>query len=175
MALTPKKRLFAREYLRDLNATQAAIRAGYSKASAHAQGHDLLKEPEVDDLVETLRAQREMRVDVKVDDVLRELIALASLDVSEAFDEHGALLPIHEIPLDVRKAIAGFEVEEISAGGGEERAVIGTLRKVKFVSKEKALELLGRHLKMFTDKFEVKVDGSFAELLKKARERAQRR
>jgi hypothetical protein len=65
--LTPKQRAFVLEYLKDRNATQAAIRAGYSEASAHSQAHDLLKNPKVAEFL----AQQEQQM---VTD-LREMFA----------------------------------------------------------------------------------------------------
>jgi phage terminase small subunit len=169
VALTPKERLFAREYLRDLNATRAAIRAGYSKASAASIGSENLQKPDVRDLIDTAIEQRELRVEVKADDVLRELRAMASVDVREAYDENGALLPLHEMSPDVRKMIASVEAEEIFAGRGEERTVVGTLRKVKFWPKDKALELLGRHLRMFVDRVEHGIDKNLEQIITEAR------
>lgn len=152
MALTPKQRLFVREYLRDLNATKAAIRAGYSKASATTEGPRLLENVGVREAIDTALEQREQRVEVKADDVLRELMAMAQVDISEAFDEQGRLLPLHEMSPDVRRMIASVETDELYGGSGKARTEIGVIRKVKFWPKDKALELLGRHLKMFTDK-----------------------
>lgn len=172
--MTPKQRLFVREYLRDLNATQAAIRAGYSKASATTDGPRLLDNAGVREAIDSALAARELRVEVKADDVLRELLVLAATDLRDAYDENGRLLPVHEMPEHVAKAVASVKTFEEFEGTGADRVKVGEVREVKFYSKEKALELLGRHLKMFTDKFEMKVDGSFADMLKKARERARR-
>jgi phage terminase small subunit len=175
VALTPKQRLFVREYLRDLNATQAAVRSGYSRATAEKIGSENLHKPEVKEAIDAALAARELRVEVKADDVLRELLVLAATDLRDAYDETGKLLPPQDMPEHVAKAISSIKVFEEFEGHGADRVKVGEVREVKFYSKEKALELLGRHLKMFTDKFEVKVDGSFADALKKARERAQRR
>jgi len=175
VALTPRQNRFVAEYIKDLNGEKAAIRAGYRAENAKAQASRLLTKANVKREVDAAVERRSLRVEVKADDVLRELLALATVDTSLAYDANGKLLPIREMPADLRRAIAGVEVFEEFEGHGEDRVKVGEVIKVKFWSKEKALELLGRHLKMFTDKFEVKVDGSFADVLKKARERAQRR
>jgi phage terminase small subunit len=73
VALNPKRAAFVREYLIDLNATQAAIRAGYSPKTAGAQGHDLLKNPEIQAELEQALAQRAERVLVTAEDVIKGL------------------------------------------------------------------------------------------------------
>lgn len=169
--LAPRQAKFVAEYLVDLNATAAAIRAGYSQRSAAERGYELLQNSRVRAAIDEAMRRRQERVEVRADDVLRELLRLATVDVGQAFDEHGALRPLQEIPEDVRRAISGIETieEEIA----EER--MGFVRRVRFWDKTKALELLGKHLKMFADKVEVSADGSFGEMLKAARERAAKR
>lgn len=151
MALNPNQARFVEEYLVDLNATQAAIRAGYSERSAHVTGTRLLANAKVREAVDEAKRARAERVEVKQDTVLRELLRIATVDIGQAYDEEGRLRPLKDIPEDVRRAIAGIEVDEI---GGEEGG-IGFTRKVKFWDKPKALELIGKHLKLFTDRFEV--------------------
>lgn len=153
MALTPKRRRFIAEYLKDLNATKAAIRAGYSAKNADVVGPRLLGKVSVKREVDAALERRAVRTEVKQDDVLRELLAMADVDPSRAVDPvTGKLLPLHEMPADVRRSIASVEVFEEWGGRGDERAKVGEVIKVKFWPKDKALELLGKHLKMFTDK-----------------------
>jgi phage terminase small subunit len=147
MALTPKQRRFCSEYLIDLNATQAAIRAGYSKRTAKVQGSELLTKPDIRAKV----AQTQAKSELKAETVLRELLLLARSDVAQLYDEHGQLKPIHEIPEEARRAIAGIDVEDLFEGRGESRKHVGTIRKIKLWSKPQALELLGKHLKLFTE------------------------
>ena len=75
--LSPKQERFAMEYLIDLNATQAAIRAGYAKRTAGSQGHDLLKKPEIQAAIQEGRQEAEKRTDITLDRVLHELAILA--------------------------------------------------------------------------------------------------
>jgi len=153
--LTPKQRLFVAEYLVDKNATQAAIRAGYSQKTAYSIGEENLKKPEIREAIDVALQQQVERVEVTADTVLRELLALATVDIAEAFNEQGALKPIHDIPKEVRKAISSIEVLVETAGSGDERQEMGSTKKLRFWDKKGALELLGKHLKMFTDKFEM--------------------
>lgn len=145
MGFTPKQAAFIREYLVDRNGTQAAIRAGYSERTANEQASRLLATASVRKAVDEAINRRAARVEVKADDVLRELIRIFSADVGRAFDERGNILPIHEIPEDVRRAISSYEKD---ADG---------VVKVRFWSKPEALKLAGQHLKLFTEKHELKL------------------
>jgi phage terminase small subunit len=137
--LTPKQAAFVREYLVDLNVTKAAQRAGYSKRTAYSIGGELLKKPRVAEAVATAMATRADRVQVKADDVLRELKHVATLDPVKMLREGGTTLPLHEMPEEVRRCIASIEETEY-----------GT--RYRFWDKLKALELLGKHLELFTEK-----------------------
>lgn len=153
--LTPKQERFCEEYLIDLNKTQAAIRAGYSKDSAHSIGEENLRKPEIIKRVDELKALRQESLLITPESVLKELYDLAMVDITEAYDDAGWLKPLSEIPKNVRRAIAGLEVNELFDGQGDDKHIIGVAKKIKFYDKNKSLEMLGRHLKMFTDKKEV--------------------
>lgn len=172
---TARQRLFVAQYLVDHNATQAAVRAGYSAKTAEQLGSRLLKNKWVAEAIEAGLAKQEKRIERTADDVLRELWKLALVDIGLAFDANGALLSLAQMPEDVRRAISGIEVDELFAGDGEARSLAGRTRKVKLWEKTKALELLGKHFKLFTEKHEHGVDGELADLLREARTRAQRR
>lgn len=174
-SLTPKQQRFVAEYPIDLNATQAAVRAGYSPRTANKIGAQLLAKPLVAKALQEALEARAARVQVKADDVLRELLRIATVDVREAFDDDGNLKAVKDLPEDVARAIAGIDVDELWQGRGEEREQIGVTRKVRFWDKPRALELLGKHLKLFVEKVEVSADSSFADILKAARERSARR
>lgn len=167
--LSPMQARFVVEYPIDLNGSAAAERAGCSPRSAAVTAAKWLRKANVRAAIDAELAARAKRVRITADDVLAELGRLAFVDIAKAYDKDtGALLPIHEIPEDVRRAIAGVDVVELPDGAG-------TVRKLKLYDKKGSLELLGKNLKLFTDRLEVKVDESFAELLKRRRERAQRR
>lgn len=95
--------------------------------------------------------------------VLDELRCLALADLRQAFDETGKLKPIHQMPEEVARAIAGIETVEIGSAG--------FTRKLKMNDKNKSLELIGKSLKMFVDQVEIKGDINFDEARKKARAR----
>ena len=83
MLPTEKQRRFVDEYLVDLNATQAAIRAGYSERSASAIGCENLSKPELADAISMAQAERSSRTKVTADDVLRELWRIATTSSSD--------------------------------------------------------------------------------------------
>ncbi|QQR47731.1 terminase small subunit [Myxococcus xanthus] len=158
-ALTAKQRAFVREYLRDSNAAQAAIRAGYSEATAESQGSRLLRNAKVVEAVKAGEAELEEAVKntvtVEVAEVLRELRRIAFSDIGDMVGEGGGVLDLKAMPLDARRAISSIEVEELFEGKGSERIQIGTVTKLKLWSKEKGLDLLAKYLKMLTDKVEL--------------------
>jgi len=149
VSLTPKQELFVKEYLIDFNATQAAIRAGYSKGSATVIGYENLTKPYIADAIAEEAKKRIEEAEITVSDVLNEYKRIAFLDIRKAFDEQGRLLPIQDMPEDVARAIAGFEV---TALGDEDNPVVTS--KVKLIDKRGALQDLGKYLKMFIDKVE---------------------
>jgi phage terminase small subunit len=157
--LEPKQEMFCREYIIDLNATQAAIRAGYSEHTARQIASELLSKPHVQAEIQRLADKRAAKLDLKAEDVLREVMRLAMVDISEAFNEDGSLKPIKEIPVEVRRAIASVEVDELFEGHGDDREQVGYTRKVKFWDKVKTLQLLGQHLKLFSDRLDLTSDG----------------
>ena len=149
-ALTPKQKLFVKEYLVDLNATQAAIRAGYSEKTAYRIGANLIQKSSVSIAIQKALARREKRTEVTSDMVVRELARIAFSDTRKLFNEDGSMKLPHEMDDDTAAALAGVDTFEESDKG----AIIGYTRKVKRWDKTRALELLGKHLGMFPDKKE---------------------
>jgi phage terminase small subunit len=152
MALSPKQQRFVEEYLVDLNATQAAIRAGYNAKTARAQASRLLTKVNISDAIFEGRQLTADRLEVTQERVLKEFARLAFLDIRKAFDKDGNLLPIHDIDDDTAAALAGIEVEEMFEGKGGDREKVGTLRKIKLADKKGALDSLAKHLGMFIDR-----------------------
>jgi len=163
--MTPKKEKFCREYIIDLNATQAAIRAGYSKKTASSQGERLLRNVEISKRIEELKTEQQDRLQVKADDVIKEMARIALLDVADVIDDDGCLMSIKDIPIDSRKAIASIEVTEEYEGTGKNRKLNGYINKVRFWDKNKALDNLGKHFGIYEVHEKQKAQG-LAELLK---------
>jgi phage terminase small subunit len=144
--LTDKQEAFCREYLRDLNATQAAIRAGYSEETARNIGSENLAKPDIHDRITRLFAERSRVALVDATWLLKRLVNEAEADLADIF-ENGELRPIDEWPLIWRQGlVVGIEVEQLFEGKGEGRVHIGTVRKVKLDPRAKRLEMIGRHI-----------------------------
>lgn len=123
--LTPKQSLFVKEYLVDLNAKQAAIRAGYSKKTAEWIGPQLLKKTHVSKVVKKALSKRSDKTEITAEWVIEKLkiVLTTCLDPQEGFNAAGA---------------------------------------------NKALELIGRHIGMFTEKIDLKMDKPFMIVTKAA-------
>lgn len=147
MALTDKQQMFVREYLLDLNATQAAIRAGYSAKTAKQQGARLLTNVDVATALSEAKAERSEKTKIDAQWVLTRLASDATADLAELYDEAGNLKSIHDWPMVFRTGlVAGIEVEELFEGRGEDRAPIGRVRKIKLLDRTKVVELVGKHV-----------------------------
>lgn len=146
---------FLDEYLIDMNATAAARRAGYSTKTASQIGYQLLHKTSVQRELAARVAARAARLELNADTVLGELLKIATVDIRKAFGADGALKPLDEIPDEVAAALAGVEILEEFAGTGENREQIGFTKKVRFLNKIEALNLLGKHLRLFAEKLEL--------------------
>jgi len=140
--LTDKQELFAREYLKDLNATQAAIRAGYSEKTAQAQSSRLLSNVMVQSRIAELKIERNEEVGINAAYVLRRLVEIDQMDVLDILTDSGDLKPIREWPLCWRTTLSGLDIQAIS---GEE-GTAALMKKIKWPDKVKNLELLGKHI-----------------------------
>lgn len=161
--LTPKQRAFIDEYLVDLNATQAAIRAGYAEKSAHSQAHDLLRKPEVSDALQAAFAARAQRVGLTQDAVVERLMAIAFGDLRDLawWDGEGRVRVTPSDEIDDAAAAALKEISQtkriIPQRSGE--PIETSELTVKSYDRMKALELLGKHLGMWREKVDVNVSG----------------
>ena len=168
--LTPKQQLFVEEYLIDLNATQAAIRAGYSFKNAGKIGPELVGKTRVAEAIGKEMAKRSKRTGVSQDRVIFELARIAFANgadfakivtkpiKSKVWNHKTEEYEDEEI---IQQFVELINTDELSA---DKKAAITAIKETKFgvsvetADKVKALELIGRHLGMFTDK--LKVEGS---------------
>lgn len=172
--LEPKQLKFCYEYVKDRNGTQAYVRAGYAGKGARASASKLLTNPNVRHKINQLIAEQIDRIKLDTEFVIRELLKHATIDLADAYDENGELKDIKDMPEPLRKAIVAIETEELFDGQGKDREQIGYAKKIKLCDKTKSLELLGKHLKMFTDVTEHRAGESLAEALKQARQRTKK-
>lgn len=149
MALEPKQERFCREYVKDLNAERAALKAGYSKKTARHKAAGMLAQVGIKNYIDKIQKKVNDKLDITTERIRKELYLIATCDIAEAFDENGNLKPIHDIPEGIRRAIASIEVnEEIRK---EDNEIIGFTKKIKFWSKPDCLEMLGKHLGFFLE------------------------
>lgn len=146
--LTAKQQKFVDEYLIDLNATQAAIRAGYSSKTAGEIGHENLNKPQIRAHIDAKMAEHSARTGVNQERIIRELARIAFLDPTQLVNMDSA--EIHDdTSADDRAAIASVKVKSMS---GETDMIE---REVRFADKIKALELLGKRFGMWIDKQQI--------------------
>lgn len=149
MSLTPRQKRFCNEYLKDLNGTQAAIRAGYSKKTANRIATENLSKPVIKEEILKAMEKREKRTEITQDKVLKELALVGFSD----FADYG------EIEKGIGLQIKSFD--EIKEGKTRAIKSINERQDSKSISisfklhdKIKALELLGKHLGMFKEQIE---------------------
>ena len=150
--LTGKQARFVEEYLIDLNATQAAIRAGYSKRTAEWQGPQLLGKTHVATAIGAAKKARSERTEITQDKVLAEYAKLAFLDPRRFYDSTGSLIPVPLLPADVAAALSSMKV---TVERGAEEGQMNDVKEIKFADKKGALDSGARHLGMFKDKLDV--------------------
>ncbi len=138
--MTKKQKRFAEEYLIDLNATQAAIRAGYKPDTAGAIGSENLKKPEIKSAIDKAMAERSRRTGINQDRILRELARIGFAKITDVVDRKTG-----EIKDDASDDDLAC-VQSIKVKPGE----FGTEREVKMYDKKSALVEMGKHLGMFS-------------------------
>lgn len=145
--LTAKQQRFVDEYLIDLNATQAAIRAGYSAKTAQQMGSENLLKPVIAKAIQEAQNKRNEQTQIDSAYVLKRLVEIDQMDVLDIMDDQMKIRPVNEWPKVWRQYVVNLENLELSDGEG-------CFKKIKWPDKVKNLELLGRHISVgaFKDK-----------------------
>lgn len=139
--LSLKQRIFVQEYLVDLNATKAAIRAGYAVTSARQIGSENLSKPYIQDAIAEAMQERAERVRFTSDDVLQRLVDIDHMDIIDIFTDCGLVKPVSEWPPVWRQSISAVDVLEVKLNG----SVTGIIKRILLPDKLRNLEMLGRH------------------------------
>ena len=147
MALKAKQAMFILQYMVDKNAAQAAIRAGYTKATAG----QLMADPEIKKEIARLIDGQKQKLIMQADEVLEALTKIARSDVRQLYTDDNTLKAIPSISDDVAFSISEVSTKEIVDKNGNLK---GYNRSVKMHSKTQALDLIGKHYKLFTEKHE---------------------
>jgi len=165
--LISKERLFVAEYLKDLNATQEAIRAGYSKKTAYIIGHENLRKPKIQKALSEARnsiEKRERRALLQAREVEEYLDELITFNVKDYVDAQGRPKDLHELTDEQARC-----VKEL----GTLDTQIGVHRTIKFFDKLQAIDKKMRRLGMFKEV--VKVENSYTDFLVKIQEHKRAR
>lgn len=148
-SLTPKQKAFVTEYLIDLNGTQAAIRAGYSVKTARQIGEQNLSKIDIQNAIQCGMRDREIRVELQADEVLRDLKRIVFFDPRKLFDDKGNLKPIGDLDDDTAMVLTVYKIKTEADG----RQSV----EIKWADKLKAIESAMRHLGLYNDKLNIGV------------------
>lgn len=146
--LNPKQERFCKEYLIDFNATQAAIRAGYSKQTAYSIGQRLLKNVEVKRFLESKGKQLATKLEISQERTLREIARMAYSDIRNIYNNDGSVKAVHELDDDTAAAISSVEIDEQVNGKSKVKT---RTKKFRFHDKTKAVEMLAKHFHIYQD------------------------
>lgn len=149
--LTDKQERFCNEYIIDLNASQAAVRAGYKKKSAAVIGAQNLLKAYMQERIAVLQEPILKEQNITKERVSLEMARLAFNDPRKAFDSNGLMLPVKEWPDEVAAAISSIKVTETEIN----EDVTVQVKEIKFWDKGKQLDLAARHLGMLNDKLTI--------------------
>jgi phage terminase small subunit len=150
-SFTEKQKRFCEEYVVDLNATQAAIRAGYSKRSAKVLAVAALTKANVQTYISELQRDIQDRNKLKADDVIQELRALSFWNAVDFIDEGNVIKDLTKLPRELTKAVVGIKVKQtfLPNPNGEGEPIEEITTELKMVDKRGALVDLGKHLGVF--------------------------
>jgi len=145
--LSPKQEQFCLEYLIDLNATQAAIRAGYSEKTARQAAARLLSNVNIENRIVGLKNKRSARTEIGADYVLERHKEIDQLDILDIFKpDLSGFRPLDQWPKAWRTSITGLDVSELFDSEDGVKTLAGLIKKVKWPDKLRNLELLGKHV-----------------------------
>ena len=157
--LTAKQEKFIQEYLIDLNATQAAIRAGYSPKTANRIGPQNLSKVGIQEGIQAVRDKQQERTQITADNVLREIHRLASFDPRKLFHPDGTPKQIHELDDDTAACIGGMEITSKTSADDPDKPELICVNKLKVWDKNAALEKLCKYLGLSIERREISGPG----------------
>lgn len=163
--LTDKQKRFCEEYLVDFNATQAAIRAGYSKKTAKEVGCQNLTKLNIQNYISERKDAMTAKTEITVERVLAEYAKLAFFDPRKLFRDDGSPKAICDLDDETAGALAGLDVQETFEGEGNNKEFVGYTKKYKLANKQTALDSLAKYLKMFKEAPDEKTLDKARELL----------
>jgi phage terminase small subunit len=153
---TYKQQAFINEYLVDLNATQAAIRAGYSKETANEIGCQNLAKVSIRQAIQKAMDLRAKRTEITADRVIAELGKISFVDIRNLVTAGGHMRDLQDLDDDTAASIQSVELVTRQTGEEDEngRKIVENVHKIRLVDKKGSLDTLAKHLKLLTDKVE---------------------
>ncbi|HIB9048876.1 TPA: terminase small subunit [Raoultella planticola] len=172
--LTAQQEAYCQEYVKcPENQTQAAINAGYSPNTAGKFASQNMRDERIQKRIAELMEERNKRLRVSADYVLLRLVEIDQMDVIDILNDDMSIKPVSEWPKVWRQYLTGFELADMFEGRGDEKELVGILKKIKWPDKVKNLELIGKHVDVmaFKERMEVNVNVTIADRMAAARRR----
>jgi len=176
--LTVIQEAYCQEYIKSPdNQTQAAVNAGYSPKTAAKFASQNMRDERIQKRIAELMAERNKRLKVSADYVLNRLVEIDQMDVIDILNDDMSIKPVSEWPKVWRQYLTGFELADMFEGRGDEKELVGILKKIKWPDKVKNLELIGKHVDVnaFKDRVEVSGTVTIADRMAAARKRLKER
>lgn len=174
--LTAMQEAYAQEYTKcPENQTQAAINAGFSPNTAAVKASVMMRDERIQKRIAELMEERNKRLRVSADYVLLRLVEIDQMDVMDILNDDMSIKPVSEWPKVWRQYLTGFELADMFEGRGDEKELVGILKKIKWPDKVKNLELIGKHVDVnaFKERLEVSGTVTIADRMAKARRRVK--
>lgn len=175
--LTAMQEAYCQSYIKTPeNQSQAAIDAGFSPNTAHVKASVMMRDERIQKRIAELMEERNKRNRVSADYVLMRLVEIDQMDVIDILNDDMSIKPVSEWPKVWRQYLTGFELADMFEGRGDERELVGILKKIKWPDKVKNLELIGKHVDVnaFKERLEVSGTVTIAERMAKARDRVKK-
>ncbi|EFQ9405528.1 terminase small subunit [Salmonella enterica] len=174
--LTAMQEAYAQEYTKcPENQTQAAINAGFSPNTAAVKASVMMRDERIQKRIAELMEERNKRLRVSADYVLLRLVEIDQMDVIDILNDDMSIKPVSEWPKVWRQYLTGFELADMFEGRGDEKELVGILKKIKWPDKVKNIELIGKHVDVnaFKERLEVSGTVTIADRMAKARRRVK--
>ena len=176
--LTAMQEAYCQSYIKTPeNQTQAAINAGFSPNTAAVKASVMMRDERIQKRIAELMEDRNKRVRVSADYVLMRLVEIDQMDVIDILNDDMSIKPVSEWPKVWRQYLTGFELADMFEGRGDEKELVGILKKIKWPDKVKNLELIGKHVDVnaFKERLDVNVNVTIADRIAAARKRLKER
>ncbi|MGM8447306.1 terminase small subunit [Enterobacter bugandensis] len=175
--LTAMQEAYCQSYIKTPeNQSQAAIDAGFSPNTAAVKASVMMRDERIQKRIADLMEERNKRMRVSADYVLLRLVEIDQMDVIDILNDDMSIKPVSEWPKVWRQYLTGFELADMFEGRGDEKELVGILKKIKWPDKVKNLELIGKHVDVnaFKERLEVSGTVTIAERMAKARDRVKK-